>query len=70
MYLQPRIKPMAVSRYPHPFRIFIPTVVSCPGLPQSIRQVAPPCIRYCDAITTHITADPIKFIIRLFGATV
>ena len=39
MYLQPRIKPMAVSRYPHPFRIFIPTVVSCPGL-QSIRQVA------------------------------
>ena len=33
---------MAVSRYPHRFRIFIPTVVSCPGLPQSIRQVAPP----------------------------
>lgn len=26
--------------------------------------------RYCDTITAHIAMNPIKFIIRLFGATV
>ena len=26
--------------------------------------------RYCDAITAHIATNPIKFIIRPFGATV
>ena len=46
--------------------------INLQDLPKTYWQVVlfRPDRRYCDAITAHIATNPIKFIIRLFGATV